>query len=279
MIVAQLSDTHFGTEQPEVVQALIAWMQDHAPDLVIFSGDITQRARRDQFRAARRFIDQIPKHDLLTIPGNHDLPLFDVLRRTINPYGYYREFFGEELEPTYEDERVLVIGLNTTSPLRHKDGKVTDEQVARVERQLAQAKEGQIKILVAHHPFDVILTSDEENLMIQGANAIRRWAAAGLDLVLGGHIHFPFTASLRGRYPDLARDVWCVQAGTAISRRVRHSKPNSFNRIEIGTEREQVTIERWDYSAEEGQFQRVACFQPWKSLGSQPGEGWRTAVK
>src|SRR5690606_7997415 len=122
----------------------------------------------------RRFIDQIPKHDLLTIPGNHDLPLFDVLRRTINPYGYYREFFGGELEPTYEDERVLVIGLNTTSPLRHKDGKVTGEQMARVERQLARVKEGQIKILVAHHPFDVILTSAEENLMIQGSNAIRR---------------------------------------------------------------------------------------------------------
>src|SRR5690606_33289738 len=93
MILAQLSDTHFGTEQPEVVEALVAWMQDHAPDLVIFSGDITQRARRNQFQAARRFIDRIPKHNLLTIPGNHDLPLFDLLRRTINPYGYYCEFF------------------------------------------------------------------------------------------------------------------------------------------------------------------------------------------
>src|SRR5690606_41212996 len=88
-----------------------------------------------------------------------------------------------------------------------------------------------------------------------------------------------FTASLRGRYPDLPRDVWCVQAGTAISRRVRHSKPNSFNRIEIGAERELVTIERWDYGAEEGRFQRVACFQPWKSSGSRPGEGLRTAVE
>lgn len=264
MILAQLSDTHFGTEQPEVVEALVAWMQDHAPDLVIFSGDITQRARRNQFQAARRFIDRIPKHNLLTIPGNHDLPLFDLLRRTINPYGYYCEFFGPELEPTYEDERVLVIGLNTTSPLRHKDGKVTEAQMARVEQQLARAKEGQIRILVAHHPFDVILTSDEENLMIHGAEAIRRWARAGLDMVLGGHIHFPFTASLRGRYPDLPRDVWCIQAGTALSRRVRHSKPNSFNRIHIGAERALVTVERWDYGAEEGRFLRVECIQPWK---------------
>ncbi len=263
MIIVQLSDTHFGTEKPEVVEALVAWMQAHQPDLVIFSGDITQRARRAQFQAARSFIDRIPKHDLLTVPGNHDLPMFDLLRRWLSPYGYYREFFGDDLEPAFENDQVLVLCLNSTRPGRRKDGEISREQRDRVAQRLRGTAQHKLKILVAHHPFDVILTSDEENLIHQGADAIQHWAQAGLDLVLGGHIHFPFAASLRGRYPELARDVWCVQAGTTISRRVRHSKPNSFNRFDIGSGHAAAMVERWDYDEEDGQFQRVACFRPW----------------
>ena len=272
MIVVQLSDTHFGTEKPDVVEALVAWMQAHRPDLVIFSGDITQRARRAQFQAARTFIDRIPKQDLLTVPGNHDLPVFDLMRRWLSPYGYYRQYFGEDLEPSFENERVLILCLNSTRPGRRKDGEISPEQRDRVEQRLRATPEHKLKILVAHHPFDVILTSDKENLIHNGADAIQHWARAGLDLVLGGHIHFPFTASLRGRYPDLARDVWCVQAGTTTSRRVRHSKPNSFNRLEIGPDQDSVTVERWDYDEEDREFQRVACFKPWGTSEKDGGK-------
>ena len=267
MIVVQLSDTHFGTEQPEVIEALVSWLTEHEPELVIFSGDITQRARRSQFAAARAFIDRIPKHDLLTVPGNHDLPLFDLTRRLLNPYGHYREFFGNDLEPSFENEQLLVVSVNSTHPARHKDGAITQAQIERVEQQLRAAPAHKVKILVAHHPFDIVLTRDEENLMHNADAALQRWAEAGLDLVLGGHIHFPFTASLRGRYPNLARDVWCVQAGTATSRRVRHSKPNSFNRLIVGEKHSDVCIERWDYGSEDRRFQCVAHFQPWSGQG------------
>lgn len=269
MILVQLSDTHFGTEQPHVVEALVAWMREHEPDILVFSGDITQRARRSQFQAARVFIDRIPRHDLLTVPGNHDLPLFDLARRLLDPYGYYRHYFGE-LESELENDRVLLICLNSTRKWRRKDGEIDESQIRRVEERLRAAPANKLKVVVAHHPFDVILTRDEANLMRNGAEAIRRWAEAGLDLVMGGHIHFPFVSSLRNRYPQLARDVWCVQAGTAISWRVRHSKPNSFNRLVLGETPAELVIERWDFSQQDRNFQRVTCVQPWRAPQEEP---------
>lgn len=85
----QISDAHFGTEQPPVVQALLQLARGQAPDLVVMSGDITQRARRSQFKAARAFVDQLKPAALLTIPGNHDIPLFNLTLRAFAPYSNY----------------------------------------------------------------------------------------------------------------------------------------------------------------------------------------------
>src|SRR5690606_1600566 len=137
--IVQISDTHFGTEQPAVVQALEDHVREHGADLLILSGDITQRARGSQFAAARAFIERL--HGLgvpekLVIPGNHDIPLYNLFARALSPYGNYRAHFGDDLEPTFENDQVLVIGLNTTHPRRHKDGRVTAEQVQAVAERL-----------------------------------------------------------------------------------------------------------------------------------------------
>ena len=126
-----LSDPHFGTEQPEVMAALLAFAAERRPDLTLLTGDITQRARAEQFRRARAFADQLPA-PVLSVPGNHDLPLFNVWHRFRAPYAGFRRVFGWQLEPVFETSELLVVGVNTTDPKRHVDGHFDTHSVEQV---------------------------------------------------------------------------------------------------------------------------------------------------
>ncbi|MDC6129448.1 metallophosphoesterase, partial [Burkholderia gladioli] len=115
----QISDPHFGEERQEAVDALVRLIEQTRPELVVISGDLTQRARRRQFEAARAFVARLGAQPVLAIPGNHDLPLFDLIARWRQPYANYRRAFGEELEPVFDTPALLAIGVNTTRPARH----------------------------------------------------------------------------------------------------------------------------------------------------------------
>ena len=248
--IVQISDTHFGTEQPAVVQAMEDHVREHGADLLIFSGDITQRAKAGQFADAQAFVRRLHGHGIprtLVIPGNHDIPLYNVFARFLMPYRNYRRHFGEDLEPTFENDEMLVIGLNTTHPRRHKDGLVTDEQVQAVTQRLKQTDPHKLRIVVAHQPFGAMVLSDLSNLQHNADDALHRWADQGLDLVMGGHIHLPYVLPLSRQYPGLSREIWMVQAGTTLSSRVRGTSPNSFNRLKLhpGADKK-VCVERWD---------------------------------
>ena len=247
-LLIQISDPHFGTEQPAVVEALRRLVHAQSPQLVILSGDITQRARRSQFRAARAFVDSLEVPALLPIPGNHDIPLFNVAARLLRPYANYARAFGRELEPVFNGDDVLAIAVNTTRYYRHTDGEIDATQTEAVAARLARATTRQLRIVVTHQPVCVIRSEDEPDLVRGHARAIQRWAEAGADLILGGHIHLPYVCALAGQYPDLPRPLWAVQAGTAVSSRIRHEAGNSVNliRYEANPER-RCTVERWDY--------------------------------
>lgn len=262
MNIVQLSDPHFGTEVPAVTTALLQCLRAQPIDLLILSGDITQRARREQFHAARAFIDALAAPTLV-VPGNHDIPLFDLPRRLFSPYGRYAAHFGRDLQPVFENDRVLVLGVDATRRYRHIDGQIDARQIDAVAARLQRTAADKLRIVVTHHPFDVVAGSDEKNLVRGRSAALHRWAEHGLDLVLGGHIHYPFARPLRARYPELAGDAWVVQAGTAISRRVRPGNPNSFNRLQLGADRSAVQIERWDYDHTFSEFFRVETHRPW----------------
>lgn len=245
MHLLHISDPHFGTEQPRVMAALHDWAQAHPPALTLLGGDITQRARRHQFSAAREFVDSLPG-PLLAVPGNHDIPLFNLAQRWLSPYRNYRRAFGDDLEPEYEDAQLLVIGVNSTSPRRHKDGELSAPQIERVRQRLLTAGAGQLRIVLLHHPVRAASESDLSNLLIGREQAVPAWVDAGMDLLLAGHIHLPYILPLYGLG---GRRGWTVQAGTALSRRVRGKVPNSFNvlRYQGGA---QCVVERWDYSPE-----------------------------
>ncbi len=246
MLILHLSDPHFGTEQSHVVSALRQFITQHQPELVLLGGDITQRARRSQFSAARAFVDDLPC-PALVVPGNHDIPLFNLFARLFNPYGNYRRAFGDGLEPVLERERLLVVGVNSTTPGRHKNGEVSAAQIERVRARLARATPQQLRIVLLHHPVRALQETDVANLLIGHEQAVPAWVDAGLDLLLAGHIHLPYVLPLRGRQGDTGRRGWTVQAGTALSYRVRGNVPNSFNLIRYRQPGECVA-ERWDYS-------------------------------
>jgi len=247
----QISDTHFGTEQPEVMEALERLAHSLSPQAVVLSGDITQRATRAQFAAARAFIDRLAPPALVAIPGNHDIPLFHLAARLFSPYERYTEAFGTDLEPVFESAEWLVVAVNTTRWYRHEDGEVSPEQIERVAARLAAALPSQLRVVVTHQPVMVTRQEDMHNRLHGRETAVARWCAAGADLILGGHIHLPFVRSLHDAYAGCPRTTWAVQAGTAVSSRVRAGHPNSVNvlRMEnIGATRV-CQVERWDHSA------------------------------
>jgi predicted phosphodiesterase len=205
-LLLQVSDTHFGTERAPVVEALLELGAAQRPDLVVLSGDITQRARRAEFDAARRLVERLAAPATLAIPGNHDVPLFNIAARLLQPYAAYARTFGADLEPSYEDEALLVVGVNTTRAHRHKHGEVSERQIERVARRLGGCPPQKLRV-----------------------------------------------RPVAERLPDLVRPLWAVQAGTAVSQRVRPgAEANSVNLVRTG--QGACTVERWDHDASGGRF-------------------------
>lgn len=272
-VLLHISDTHFGTEQPPVMQALVTLATQLRPDMVVLSGDITQRARPDQFRTAKAFVEQLGA-PVLAIPGNHDIALFDLWARLTRPYARYAAVFGGDLEPVYSSHDLLVVGVNTTRAWRHKNGEVSMSQIDRVAKLLHVASARQLRVVVVHQPVAVIRQEDRTNLLHGHETATRAWSAAGADVVMGGHIHLPYTLALQG----LARHTWVVQAGTAVSSRIRAGAPNSVNVLRwplqsAGNEPRSASdsyekggclVEQWDYAVAEQVFVcgRATAVQP-----------------
>lgn len=253
--ILHLSDTHFGTEQPDVCAALLALSNELRPDLVILSGDITQRATPQQYAAAKRFVEALHCSNTLIIPGNHDIPLFNVFARMFKPYGNYQRAFGQVLAPIFANHDLQVIGVNTTRAWRHKDGEVSTQQIDQVAQQLKQANRQQLSVVVVHQPVFVQQESERGNLLHGHQHAIKAWAEAGADLILSGHIHLAFISNLQNAIEGVARPIWKVSAGTAVSKRTREGKPNSVNVIRYDANNlNACLVDRFDFDATLAQF-------------------------
>jgi len=251
-VVLQVSDPHFGTERPVAVAALERFCHELRPDLLLVTGDITQRARPAEFARAKAFFDKLGVPARLVIPGNHDIPLLDLFARAFKPYGRYARAFGPTLEGEFERDDLLVVAINTTRRWRHKNGEVSDAQIDRVAERLARAGPRQLRLVAVHQPVGVTKEIDVKNLLRGHEHAVHRWAEAGADAVLGGHIHLPYVLPL----PGLPRPVFAVQAGTALSSRVRGGISNSVNVIRTGSDRSGV-VERWDLDETADEFRQV----------------------
>lgn len=254
-LVLQISDTHFGTERAVAMGALRDLCAAQRPDVLLVTGDITQRARAREFAAARACFDSLGVPSRLVLPGNHDIPLFDLLTRAFDPYRRYTRAFGPALEGEVEREDLLLLSVNTTRRWRHVHGEVSERQIERVAARMARGRPGQLRLVAVHQPVAAITPQDTANLLRGCEPAVHAWAAAGVDAVLGGHIHLPYVVPLHTAQPTLPRPIWAVQAGTALSHRLRDGIGNSVNLIHTGRP---ARVERWDLDEAAARFVRVA---------------------
>ncbi|MDI1272508.1 metallophosphoesterase [Polaromonas sp.] len=245
----QISDPHFGTAQPAVMEALVELARQQRPDVLVLSGDITQRATATQFREARAFCERLQIPQMLALPGNHDIPLFHPWQRLVTPYARYLQAFGPELEPVLDTAWLQLSTVKTTRRWRHKNGEVSARQIERVVARLRRAAPAQLRVVVVHQPVMVLRAEDEHDRLRGWEAAVRAWAAAGADIVMGGHIHLPYVCELSSCVSDLPRRLWCVQAGTALSSRIRREAPNSVNLLlcDPADQPLQGRLERWDF--------------------------------
>lgn len=255
-VVLHISDTHFGTERDWSQQALQALIDAEQPDLLVLSGDITQRATAAQFAAARLWLDRLAVRDVLMLPGNHDIPLFALWMRAFAPYRRYRQGMRARLlAPQWRNETLCVIGVKTTRRWRHVDGQISRKQIVQVSAALREASPDALRIVVTHQPLWVDRERDRHNRCHGAEAALDAWCEAGADLFLSGHIHWPFVHELPQRTGH-----WIANAGTALSWRVRDGIPNSCNLIRYahGGDRRSCVVERWDCPSPEQPFQCVS---------------------
>jgi 3',5'-cyclic AMP phosphodiesterase CpdA len=243
-LIAHVSDVHFGHEDAVVVAGLLQELQQRAPHLVVVSGDLTQRARPREFAGARAFLDRLPSPRLV-VPGNHDIPLFDVMRRWLDPRGRYVRHVSADLQPMYSDPELAVLGLDTTRAYRWREGEISAAQVEAIRTRLGAAEQHAFKVLVVHHPFVPAPNEPRTTLVGNVGAALRAAEDSGVDLVLSGHLHQGYVSDMRTTHRQLRRGILSGQAGTAVSRR-RRLEANTYNLITVDGTALAFEVRVWD---------------------------------
>jgi 3',5'-cyclic AMP phosphodiesterase CpdA len=247
LTIVHVSDLHFGPPYvPRVGEALRAAAETVGPDIIVASGDFTQRARPEQFAEARAWLDQLPDVPCLVVPGNHDVPLYRVLERILDPYRWYRHHIREELDYVFRMKGAVFVMLNSTSPLRAiTNGRIDSGQLEFARRAFEDAGSEELRVVVAHHHFAPAPDYEGGQVMPRARRAIDAFTELEVDLILGGHLHRAYIGNSLDLYPgvDRTHGITIVQSGTSTSRRgrAREREKNSFNVIRVTDEVIRIT--------------------------------------
>jgi len=272
--LVHLSDLHFGAHDDRLVEAVERSIDELKPDLVAISGDFTQRAKTEQFEEACSFLERLQHagHEVLGVPGNHDVPLYDVLRRFLSPLARYRRFIDDNLCPFVELPGLAVLGVNTARSLTFKDGRINEKQVAFIRETFSRTPSGSFRVLVTHHPLFALTVGEEVTRAIGRQElALDAIQEAGVDMLLAGHNHHASTHSASDLVTR-AGGALVVQAGTATSTRVREQE-QSFNTIDVAEASVTITVNAWKkdrfvaldaqrYAWEEGRWRSTSAAEP-----------------
>lgn len=255
-ILVHLSDLHFGKADNQVVKAIAAEVRAIAPDLLVVSGDLTQRARKHEFLQARAFLDSLPGSRLV-VPGNHDVPLWNVFARALAPLSRYKRYIEADTDPFYADSEVAVVGINTARSLTIKDGRINVGQLEAAAQKFAHLSDDVTRIVVTHHPFEGLDFEADDNIVGRANLAMNAFSRSDVDIILSGHQHLHRAGSSARRYLIDGYAALLIQAGTAVSSRLRQAA-NSFNIICI--DRPEISVECRGWRSPQGGFETSARY-------------------
>lgn len=263
--VVHISDLHFGRARLALIEPLLASVIGLRPDVVAVSGDLTQRATVEQFEAARDFLRRIPFPQVV-VPGNHDIPFWNIHRRFRRPLERYRRYINAETEPSYTDDQLFLLGLNTARSLAWKAGRISLDQVARLRDRLCAIPPHVFKILVTHHPFVPSPGAEGFDAVGRARLALEALEDCGADLILAGHLHRSYARQTSSFYRLARRSILVAQSGTTLSARTRGER-NSFNSIDVMSDAANITVQAWD--------QANAAFVPLPTAHYEKRGEWR----
>ena len=263
--LAHISDVHFGREDPALVDELLSSLADANPGVMVVSGDLTQRAKKKQFRAARAFLGQLPDVPRIVVPGNHDVSTTNLWVRATRPLDRYKRYITADLSPFHEDDTLAIAGITTVRLMSTKDGRIIARQVAEACAQLSSASPEAVRIVVTHHPMDLPAHDIKHALVTRASMAMKSFAKAGVDLFLSGHLHGGLSLPSAARYPIPGYSAIVAHAGTAISTRTRKD-PNAWNLIHVDQDR--IAIHQMAWTGK-------AFKQSHSDLYKRTDEGWQ----
>ncbi|MGH7457810.1 MAG: metallophosphoesterase family protein [Longimicrobiaceae bacterium] len=253
-----ISDLHFGPPHyAEAAEAVLRSIRQIEPDAVVASGDFTQRAKEEQFQAARRYLDRLPEVPLVSTPGNHDIPVYRLLERLFSPYDLYRKYISRELDTVTELPGTTIVSLNSTAPLRAvTNGRVSGSQLDFARRAFATSGEDHLRVIVSHHHFAPPPDFEGADVMPKARRALDAFSEMNVDLILGGHLHRGYIGNSLDVYSGTRREYGIViaQCGTTTSRRgrAREREKNSFNVVRLDTH--VIRVSHYMYFDEEDGF-------------------------
>jgi 3',5'-cyclic AMP phosphodiesterase CpdA len=237
--ILQVSDLHFGPPfVDEVGEETLRSAHRLDPDVIVVSGDLTQRAKPEQFVAAKRFLDQLPDVPKLVIPGNHDVPLYRIYERLVTPHKHYRQIISKDLNSVLKLDNAVIVGLDSTAPRSAiSNGRIHSWQLDFCAKAFGDAPAQAARILVAHHHFAPAPDYLHDRTMPKSKRAMMRFVELGVDMIMGGHLHRAYIGNSLDFYPGSHRErgIIIAQCGTTTSRRGRgrEQEKNTFNLVEL----------------------------------------------
>jgi 3',5'-cyclic AMP phosphodiesterase CpdA len=250
-----VSDVHAGPPFAAEIAAVVAReAQAYAPDVFVVSGDFVQRADElAQWQTITAWLAQTPQPRFV-VPGNHDVPLYNVWNRLFNPYVHYTRHISTDLMPVMHLAGVSLIGANTAFGWTIDGGYLSPAQQAHIRTAAASAPAGNRRVVVMHHHLVNPPGVGRRNRVANPQAIATLLDECQIDVVMTGHIHLSYVGHTRDLVPSLARGTIICQAGTATSRRGKGRERHmcAYNTVELSTT--QVVIRRHVYDPRTQKF-------------------------